>query len=59
MKHIIHCIVKNATTTIAGLSAGLPILIDGISHKDIGKITTGVGMILVGIFAKDAGTPQT
>jgi len=47
-------LIKNIKTTIFGAVAGLPILIDGIAHKDLAKIFGGIGTLLVGLFAKDA-----
>jgi hypothetical protein len=44
---------NNIKTTLFGAVAGLPILIDGISTKDFTKIFSGIGAILVGLFAKD------
>jgi len=44
---------KNIKTTVFGAVAGLPILIDGIATKDFTKIFSGIGAILVGLFAKD------
>jgi hypothetical protein len=46
--------LKNIKTTVFGAVAGLPILIDGIVTKDIGKILGGIGALLTGLFAKDA-----
>ena len=44
---------NNIKTTLFGAVAGLPILIDGIGTKDFTKIFSGIGAILVGLFAKD------
>ena len=46
----------NLKTTLAGILAGAPILINGILEKDVQKIVEGAGIILVGFFAKDAKT---
>lgn len=48
---------KNWKTTGAGCIGGLPLLIEGISTKDLGKVIYGLGLVLVGIFAKD-GEPK-
>jgi hypothetical protein len=45
---------NNIKTTVFGAVAGLPILIEGILTKDIGKILAGAGALLTGLFAKDA-----
>lgn len=47
-------LLLNIKTTIFGAVAGLPILVDGIATKDWAKIGTGVGTLLLGIFAKDS-----
>jgi hypothetical protein len=44
---------NNIKTTVFGAVAGLPLLIDGIATKDFSKIFSGIGAILVGLFAKD------
>lgn len=44
---------NNIKTTMFGAVAGLPLLIDGIASKDIAKILSGIGTLLVGFFAKD------
>ena len=54
--------MSNAKTTLAGLLAGLPIAIQAIldaynagqfSGKNAGQVAIGVGVILLGLFAKD------
>ncbi len=45
--------MKNWKTSLGGLAAGIPVLIQGILTKDILKICTGIGMIIVGFVAKD------
>jgi hypothetical protein len=44
---------NNIKTTVFGAVAGLPILVDGIATKDFSKIFSGIGAILIGLFAKD------
>jgi hypothetical protein len=44
---------KNIKTTVFGAVAGLPLLVDGIASKDYTKIFSGIGALLVGLFAKD------
>ena len=50
MKHLF----SNIKTTLFGTVAGLPIIIDGIAQKNIGTILSGIGALLVGLFAKDS-----
>jgi hypothetical protein len=50
MKHIL----KNIKTTIFGAFAGLPLLIQGISGKNVMEIITGASIFLTGLFAADA-----
>lgn len=49
MKHLF----KNFKTSIFGAVAGLPLFLDGIATNDLAKIATGVGTLLIGLFAKD------
>jgi hypothetical protein len=49
---------KNIKTTLFGAVAGLPIIIDGIAHKNIGTILSGLGALLVGLFAKDSSNAE-
>ena len=44
----------NLKTTLFGAVAGLPIIFEGIQKNDVPMILAGLGMLLVGIFAKDA-----
>jgi hypothetical protein len=46
-------IFLNIKTSVFGAVAGLPLLIDGIASKDFSKIISGIGAILVGLYAKD------
>jgi uncharacterized membrane protein len=50
MKHVL----KNIKTTIFGAFAGLPVLVEGIAHKDFIKIITGASIFLTGLFAADS-----
>ena len=50
MKHVL----KNIKTTIFGAFAGLPLLVEGVQHKNIMQIITGVSIFLTGLFASDA-----
>lgn len=52
MKHIF----KNIKTTLFGSVAGLSLLGDGIAKKDWALIVSGIGTLLVGLFAKDHDT---
>lgn len=47
-------VLKNLKTTIVGAFAGLPLLIQGISTKNVMEIITGAGIFLTGLFAADA-----
>lgn len=44
---------ENLKTTVFGAVAGLPILVEGLQEGNVTKILAGIGMLLVGIFAKD------
>lgn len=46
-------ILKNIKTSVFGAVAGLPVIVEGVSTKDWAKIATGVGTLLIGLFAKD------
>ena len=43
----------NIKTSIFGAVAGLPIIASGVAEKDIVKILTGIGTLLIGLYAKD------
>jgi len=43
----------NIKTSIFGAVAGLPLIAEGIAHKDLVKIITGIGTLLIGLYAKD------
>jgi hypothetical protein len=44
---------KNIKTTLAGAFAGLPLVMDAISHKDLKGVVIGVSVFLIGLFSKD------
>ena len=44
----------NLKTTLFGAVAGLPLIIEGILTKNWEKALEGLGILLIGIFAKDA-----
>lgn len=46
--------LNNLKTTLFGAVAGLPLLIEGLLSKDWSKALEGLGILLIGIFAKDA-----
>ena len=46
---------RNIKTSLFGAVAGLPLIVEGVVSKDWTKIATGVGTLLIGLFAKDAG----
>jgi hypothetical protein len=45
---------QNLKTTLFGAVAGLPLIIEGILTKNWEKALEGLGILLIGIFAKDA-----
>jgi hypothetical protein len=49
---------KNIKTTLFGAVAGLPLIVDGIAQKNIGTILSGLGALLVGLFAKDSSNAE-
>jgi hypothetical protein len=44
---------SNIKTTLFGAVAGIPMILEGVASKDWSKIATGVGTLLIGLFAKD------
>lgn len=46
--------LENLKTSVFGAVAGLPIIFEGIQNNHVPTILAGLGMLLVGIFAKDA-----
>lgn len=47
-------ILKNIKTSLFGAVAGLPLIFEGVISKDWAKVVTGLGTLLVGLFAKDS-----
>jgi hypothetical protein len=45
---------QNIKTTLFGAIAGLPILIEGLTTSNWERALEGLGILLIGIFAKDA-----
>jgi hypothetical protein len=45
---------QNIKTTLFGAVAGLPILLEGLASKNWERALEGLGILLIGIFAKDA-----
>lgn len=54
MKSIIKNAMNSWLTTIAGAVAGIPEIQAGVQTGDSEKIILGVGLFLVGLFAKDS-----
>jgi sensor histidine kinase regulating citrate/malate metabolism len=53
MKKILENALKNVITTIAGSVAGIAEIQSGISEKNTTKIILGIGIMIIGIFAKE------
>lgn len=51
-------IIKNWKTTSAGCAA-LPMIIEGITEKNVSKALLGLGILLTGLFAKDSDKTGT
>ncbi len=47
---------KNWKTTGAGCVGGLPFIIEGIAERNVAKAAYGIGLLLVGLFAKDVSS---
>ena len=47
-------LLQNLKTSIFGAVAGLPLIAEGITHKNFVQIISGIGALLVGLLAKDA-----
>lgn len=45
----------NWKTTVFGGVPGLGMIVDGIMTKNWGQVAGGIGLLLVAVFAKDAG----
>lgn len=48
--------MTNWKTTLFGVLSAVPQIVDGITTKNWGSVATGLCTLLLGIFAKDAGT---
>ena len=48
--------IKNWLTSVAGTVAGVPLIIEGFTSipRDWFKVLTGIGVMLTGLFAKQA-----
>lgn len=46
--------LENIKTSLFGAVAGLPIIYEGAMAQDYKMVLAGIGMLLVGLFAKDA-----
>ena len=53
MKKILENALKSIFTTIAGSVAGVAEIQTGITENDTTKIIIGIGIMIVGIFAKE------
>jgi hypothetical protein len=47
-------IFRNVKTSLFGAVAGLPLIVEGVASKDWAKVATGLGTLLIGLFAKDS-----
>lgn len=47
-------IFRNIKTSVFGAVAGLPLIVEGVASKDWAKVATGLGTLLIGLFAKDS-----
>jgi len=46
--------LENIKTSLFGAVAGLPMIFEGAMAQDYKLVLAGIGMLLVGLFAKDA-----
>lgn len=46
--------LENVKTSLFGAVAGLPVIWEGAASNDWKMVLAGIGMLLVGIFAKDS-----
>lgn len=53
MKRILENALNSILTTIAGSVAGIAEIKQGVSEGDTTQIIIGVGLLLLGIFAKE------
>ncbi len=54
MKKIFENAIKNVITTLAGSIAGVAEIQNGVAEKNTAKIIIGIGLMILGIFSKDA-----
>jgi hypothetical protein len=54
MKKILENALKNVITTLAGSVAGVAEIQNGVSENNTTKIIIGIGLMILGIFAKDS-----
>jgi hypothetical protein len=54
MKKILENAIKNVITTLAGSIAGVAEIQNGVAEKNTAKIIIGIGLMILGIFAKDS-----
>lgn len=45
---------ENIKTSLFGAIAGLPLIVEGLLSRNYEKALEGLGLLLIGIFAKDA-----
>jgi len=53
MKKLINNAVHNLWTSIAGSIAGIAEIKEGVSTGNTAQIITGIGILLIGLFAKE------
>jgi hypothetical protein len=46
-------ILRNIKTSLFGSIAGLPMITEGIAHKNWTMLISGIGILLTGLLAKD------
>ena len=46
--------IENIKTSLFGAVAGLPVIYEGAMAQDWKVVLAGIGMLLVGLFAKDS-----
>ena len=50
--------MENVKTSLFGAVAGLPMIWEGAMAQDWKLVLAGIGMLLVGLFAKDSSKKQ-
>jgi hypothetical protein len=53
IQKLINNAIHNLWTSISGSIAGIAEITVGVQTKDTAKIITGIGLILLGLFAKE------